>query len=132
MIRNKPGEKALPGLGKLFAFGWNGQVHRRERPRLMARWLCAGGVCTDRGSQEGFGVGVRVRNKGSVLGPRAEVVPPRGRQLEPGGREPKFDDVAGDGAEFRMVENGRLKCPGGRSGGQCGESLQLPVQYIRP
>src|SRR5208282_516087 len=124
--------KSSAGLGKLFALGWNGQVHWRERPRLMARRLCAGGVCTDGGSQEGFGVGVRVRNEGSVLGSSAEIVSPRGRQLEPSGGVPKFDDVAGDGTEFRMVENGRLKCPGDRSGGQCTESLQQPVQYIRP
>jgi len=116
------GGRELESQWKLFvALRRNGQVLWRKRPRLVTCWLGAGRVGTDGGPQEGFGVGVRVRNEGSVPGPRAKILAPRRRQLEPSGAVPKFDDVAGDGTEFRMIEYGRLHR---RGGVQCGERLQ--------
>ena len=65
--------------GNLPALGRNREVLWRERPRLMARRLGAGWVGADGGAEEGFGVGVRVRNEGAVFGPRAKIQPPSGR-----------------------------------------------------
>lgn len=62
----------------LLALGWNWQKHRRECPRLMACRLSAGRVGADGRSEQRFGVGIGVRNKGPVLMQRAKILSPCG------------------------------------------------------